>query len=351
MTRPFGIAIVGAGMAAVPHAQALKSLDCQVLAVGVHSRGRERREALANRFDLQPIERLETLLDDRSVDAVILATPPNQRQDLVARISAAGKHILSEKPLERTVSSAETIVSACRENGIGLGVVFQHRYRQASRKLIDMLAAGRLGAIRIARVDVPWWREQQYYDEPGRGTRARDGGGVLISQAIHTLDLLLCLAGPVRDVQALAFTTGFHRMETEDFAVAGLRFESGAVASVTATTAAWPGEAESIVLNCDHAKAILKSGVLQVQWRNGEAETHGDAAGTGSGSDPMAFPSDWHRDLISAFVDRVRTGRQPEVTGEDGLAVQRLIEAMIRSSNEGKRIGVNHSGIAAGPAC
>ncbi len=338
-------------MAAVPHARALKSLDGQVLTVGVHSRGQDRREEFARRFDIRPIERLDTLLDDQRVDAVILATPPNQRKDLVGRISAAGKHVLSEKPLERSVSSAEVIVGLCRANGIGLGVVFQHRYRQASRKLVDLLASGQLGAIRIARVDVPWWREQEYYDEAGRGTLARDGGGVLISQAIHTLDLLLCLVGPVRNVQALAATTGFHRMETEDFAVAGLCFESGAVASVMASTAAWPGEAESIVLDCDRATAVLKSGVLTVRWRTGDVETHGDKAGTGSGSDPMAFPSDWHRDLISAFVDRVRAGKKPEVTGEDGLAVQRLIEAIIRSSNDGKRIGMSRPGTGMGPAC
>ena len=342
---------MGTGMAAVPHAQALKSLEGQILTVGVHSRGRKRREDFARRFGVQPIERLDTLLNDRRVDAVILATPPNQRKDLVERISAAGKHVLSEKPLERTVSSAEAIVSVCRANGIGLGIVFQHRYRQASRKLIEMLSSGQLGAIRIARVDVPWWREQEYYDEPGRGTLARDGGGVLISQAIHTLDLLLCLAGPVRDVHALAATTGFHRMETEDFAVAGLRFESGAVASVMATTAAWPGAAESIVLDCDRATAILKSGVLTVQWRTGDLETHGDEAGTGSGSDPMAFPSDWHRDLISAFVNRIQADKEPEVTGEDGLAVQRLIEAMIRSSNDRKRIGMSQSVIGSGSTC
>ena len=140
-------------------------------------------------------------------------------------------------------------------------------------------------------------------------------------------------------------------METEDFAVAGLRFESGAVGSVMATTAAWPGDAESIVLDCDRAKAILKSGVLTVRWRTGDLETHGDEAGTGSGSDPMAFPSDWHRDLISAFVDRVQADKEPEVTGEDGLAVQRLIETMIRSSRDGKRVGMSRSGNGSGSTC
>ena len=346
MTRRFGLAIVGAGMAAAPHALALKSLEDSVRAIGIHSRSRERRAEFAGRFGLRSIERLETLLDDDEVDAVIVATPPDQRQELVRQIAEAGKHVLCEKPLERTVASAMEIVRTCRDNRVSLGVVFQHRYRAASQALIAMLDAGRLGETRMARVEVPWWRDQEYYDEPGRGTLARDGGGVLISQAIHTLDLLLRLAGPVREVQAFAATTGFHHMETEDFAVAGLRFDSGAVASVMATTSAWPGTAESITLDCEHGTAILKSGILDVQWRNGETESHGDKAETGSGSDPMAFPFDWHRDLISAFVDRVQVGEEPEVSGEDGLAVQRLVEAMIQSSREGRRVAMGGSAAA-----
>ncbi len=343
-------ALIGTGMAAEPHGLALASLAANPRDVTVHSRRANGREAFAARFGFRAVERLESILEDSSIDAVIVATPPDQRLPLVERLAQAGKPILSEKPLERSVAAAEEVVAICRSRGVGLGVVFQHRYRLASRELKGLLNSGRLGAVRLARAEVPWWRDQSYYDEPGRGSLARDGGGVLISQAIHTLDLLLHVAGPVVEVQALAATTALHRMETEDFAVAGLRFASGAPGAVVATTAAYPGSAESIMLDCDHANATLKSGVLTLHWRDGKIESVGQEAGTGGGSDPMAFPFDWHRDLIAAFAGRIAEGSAPEVSGKDGLAVQRLIEAMIRSSADGNRVRLSGAdgGVSAG---
>ncbi len=338
MTRRFGVALVGTGMAALPHARALTALADDLKVVGVFSRRQTNREAFAARFGFPAAPTVEELAESADVDSVILVTPPNERGELIDLFAAAGKHILAEKPLERTPEAAEEIVATCRRRGVRLGVVFQHRFRPASRRLAELLASGRLGAIELARAEIPWWRDQGYYDEAGRGTIARDGGGVLISQAIHTLDLLLSLAGPVAQVQALAATTGLHRMETEDFAVAGLRFESGAVGSVVATTAAWPGEAESITFECDNASAVLKSGTLSIHWRDREVETFGAEAGSGAGSDPMAFPFDWHRDLITSFVERCRAGRDPEVAGDDSVAVQWLIEAMLRSSSDGVRV-------------
>ncbi|MDE2912882.1 MAG: Gfo/Idh/MocA family oxidoreductase [Paracoccaceae bacterium] len=351
MTRPFGFALVGTGMAALPHGRALAELHPDPGMIAVHSRRAAGREAFAAQFGFRPVERFESILNDPSIDAVILATPPDQRRPLVDGLAAAGKHILSEKPLERSTAAAGGIAGICRNQGVRLGVVFQHRYRPAVRALAERLAFGHLGAIRLVRAEVPWWRPQSYYDEPGRGSLERDGGGVLISQAIHTLDLLLHLVGPVTEVQALAATSAFHRMETEDFAVAGLRFACGAPGSVLATTAAWPGTGESIRLDCDLASAILGDGQLRLLWRDGREETIGQRSGTGSGADPMAFPYDWHRDLIAAFRNRVRKGENPEVSGEDGLAVQGLIEAMIQSSAEGKRIRLSHSGDRLLPSC
>ena len=338
MTRRFGFALVGTGMAALPHARALQALSSELRVVGVFSRRQANREAFATRFGFPAVPDVEELAAATDVDGVILVTPPNERRALIELFAAAGKHILSEKPLERTAPAAEEMGASCRRHGVGLGVVFQHRFRPASRRLAEFLASGRLGAIQLARAEIPWWRDQDYYDEPGRGTIARDGGGVLISQAIHTLDLLLSLAGPVSEVQALTATTGLHQMETEDFAVAGLRFQSAAAGSVIATTAAWPGDAESIILECDNAGAVLKSGTLAIHWRNRDVETFGAESGSGAGSDPMAFPFDWHRDLILSFVERCRAGRDPEVAGEDSVAAQWLIEAMLKSSSDGARV-------------
>jgi len=338
-----GLAVIGTGMAATPHARALQDLADTIEVRGVYSRTREKREAFAAEFGFPAADSIDALADDPAVDALLLITPPNQRLDLIRRFAEAGKHILMEKPVERTTEAAGEIVRICEENGVRVGIVFQHRYRQASRKLKALIDDGALGEIGLVRVDIPWWREQSYYDEPGRGTYERDGGGVLISQAIHTLDLMLSLTGPVAVVQAVAATTRFHKMESEDFVAGGMRFASGVPGSVTATTASYPGDAESITLDCEKASAHLQSGVLTIRWRDGRSETFGETGGTGGGADPMAFPHGWHRDLIAAFADAVRAGRDPVPSGRDALDVHRLIDALIASSRERRAIEIPSS--------
>ncbi|WP_306120377.1 MULTISPECIES: Gfo/Idh/MocA family oxidoreductase [unclassified Roseitalea] len=338
-----GIGVVGTGMAAKPHAQALRSLDDCIAVRGVYSRGADKRAAFCAEHGFAEAASLEALADDPAVRAVIIITPPNQRLDLVRRFAGAGKHILMEKPVERTSEAAEEIVAICEAAGVQLGIVFQHRFRQASRKLDKLVHSGALGAIGLARASVPWWREQSYYDEPGRGSYARDGGGVLISQAIHTLDLMLSIAGPVAEVQAVAGTTPFHEMESEDFVAGGLHFRNGAMGAVMATVAAFPGEAESITLDCEKASAHLQSGTLTVNWRDGRSERFGESAdGTGGGADPMAFPFDWHRDLITDFIEAIAAGREPAVTGRDALHVHYLIDALVASSRERRAVEISN---------
>ena len=167
---------------------------------------------------------------------VILITPPNQRLELVKEFSKAGKNILMEKPIERSTKQAEEIVNICEKDNVKLGIVFQHRFRESSIKLKKLIEENAFGSIYSVQVNIPWWRDQSYYDEPGRGTYERDGGGVLISQAIHTLDLMLSIIGQVEEVQAIAKTTSFHKMESEDFVAAGLKFKNGAVGSLMAST-------------------------------------------------------------------------------------------------------------------
>ena len=335
-----GVAVIGCGMAAKPHAEALAALGDVAEVRGVYARTPERARAFADSYGFPAATDLEALLADPAVGVALVLTPPNQREAIVSLAAKNGKAVLSEKPLERTVEAAEQIVAICAEQGVPLGVVFQHRFRAASEALAGLLADGALGEIRLVRVDVPWWRGQDYYDEPGRGSYARDGGGVLISQAIHTLDLMLSFTGPVTAVQAMLATTTLHRMESEDFAVSGLTFASGAVGSLVATTAGYPGAPEAILLDCDKAAARLQSGVLTVSWRDGREEVFGATASTGGGADPMAFPFDWHQSLIADFIAAVREGRPPRVTAADGLAVQRLIAALETSSREGRRIAL-----------
>jgi len=338
--KRLGLGVIGLGMASRPHARSLQDLKDRIDVRGVFARNPDRRAAFAAEYGFPAAASVEALLEDPALDAVLILTPPNARAELVAAFAGAGKHILMEKPVERTTAAAEALVDCCAQAGVTLGMVFQHRFRAGSLELKRLLEEGRLGAIAAVRLDVPWWRPQSYYDEPGRGTLARDGGGVLISQAIHSLDLMLSLTGPVTEVQAVAATTRLHRMETEDFVAAGLRFENGAVGALTATTAAYPGHPEALYLECDRAAVTLKSGTLTVDWRDRPPESFGEASATGGGADPMDFPHDWHRTLILDFVDAVEMGRDPAVRGRDGLAVHRLIDALLESSREGGAVRV-----------
>lgn len=337
----FGIGIVGAGMASRPHALALQSLDDVVEVRGVFRREGAARQAFCSEYGFPEADSLGSLLGDPGIDALLILTPPNAREEIVAAAAAAGKHVLMEKPVERTTAAAQRIVETCEAAGVRLGVVFQHRFREGSQELAARLREGALGRIAAVSLSVPWWRPQGYYDQPGRGTIGQDGGGVLITQAIHSLDLMLSLTGPVANVAAMAATSRLHEMETEDFAAAGLEFADGAVGALMATTAFYPGGPEMLTLACDKATAQLSGGTLTISWRDGRKETFGDPPGeAGGGADPMAFPFDWHKAMITDFVAAVRAGRDPTSNGRTALEVHRLIDALIESSRSARSVNV-----------
>ena len=338
MNKRLGLAVIGVGMASKPHALALNDLRDQIDVRGVYARSTQAVSTFCDTYNFPQANDLEALASDPSVEAALLITPPDARADLVSLFAGNDKHILSEKPLERTAAAAQFIVDTCVTANVLLGVVFQHRFRAASEALTKLISQRTLGEIRMVRAEVPWWRDQSYYDEPGRGSYARDGGGVLISQAIHTLDLMLSLTGPVSSVQAICATTPFHQMEAEDFAAGGMLFESGAVGSIFASTASFPGDTESLTFECDKASVLLKSGVLTVNWRDGRVETFGEEASTGGGADPMAFPYDWHKSLLTDFAQSIKDRRAPRVTGAQAMSVHALISAIVASSHTGQRV-------------
>lgn len=331
----FGLAIIGLGMASKPHREALAQLADTIKVTGVHNRSRDKAVQMAAMSGYRVFDSIEEIALDPATDAVIVLTPPNQRREIIALLAGAGKHVLTEKPVERTLSAAREIVTICERADVRLGVVFQHRMRAGARRLTRLVADGALGDLALVRAEIPWWRPQSYYDVPGRGSYERDGGGVLISQAIHALDLMLSLTGPAESVQAFSATTKLHAMESEDFAAAGVRFASGAVGSIVATTATFPGGTESLVLDGTLGTATLKGGQLNVSWHDGRNEELAETSGSGGGADPMAFPCDWHRDLIADFAHAIRTGGEPLVTGRAALNVHALIEAMAASSRTG----------------
>ena len=335
------IAIIGLGMAVTPHARSLLDLKDRVEVAYAYSPTEARRASFAERFPFALADNLDALLADASVEAVLILTPPNTHLDLVRRAAAAGKHVLMEKPLEISTERGAALVEACRAAGRKLGVVLQHRFRPAGRRLRELVQAGELGRIVGASAGIRLWRPQSYYDQPGRGTLARDGGGVLVTQGIHTLDLLISIAGEVAEVAAYATTTPVHRMETEDLVAAAVRFASGALGTIEATTSAFPGFPERIEIVGEKGSAVLLGTELKVFLQDGRTiEMQAESSPGGTGADPMAFPHDYHRDLIADFLDALDEDREPAVNGEEALKVHRLIDALLESGASGSRVRV-----------
>ena len=324
------IALVGLGPAALPHLRSLQDLNDRI----------ELRYAFARdpRVDrIQPYtgpvhltDSLDLILQDDEVRAVIVATPPSTHLEVCERCFAAGKHVLLEKPLELNLERATRLLELATLAGLQLGVVFQHRFREASQVLQKLLMEGRLGEIQGASVRVPWWRSQAYYNEPGRGTLARDGGGVLLTQAIHTLDLFRALVGVKSVKSAIVRQTQLHQMETEDHVSALLVLGNGAPGDLMATTAMYPGFPETIDIIGTLGSARLTGGNLQVHFLEGAPVTINNVGGTGSGANPMDFSHEPHRELITDFMQAISEKRVPRVTGADAFKTQALISELLR---------------------
>ena len=326
------LGIIGLGPASEPHAKSLLELSDRVEVRLAASRGADKARAFHDRFGFPVTTDIDALLADPAIAAILVLTPPAAHLEIAARCFTAGKHVLVEKPLELTLARAERLVAAARQAGRALGVVLQHRFRPGALRLREILAQGALGDVVAASMTVPWWRPQSYYDEPGRGTLARDGGGVLLTQAIHTLDLFRSLVGVRNVVAAQCVTTALHRMETEDYVSALIHLGNGAPGTITATTAAYPGGPERIEIIGTLGTASLIGGTLRVTLIAGGQEVLQAEGPTGSGASIMDFPNDAHRAVLADFIAAIAEGRDPVVTGEEALASQRLVDDILAAA-------------------
>jgi UDP-N-acetyl-2-amino-2-deoxyglucuronate dehydrogenase len=326
------VALVGLGMAVTPHAKSLLDLKGRAEVAYAFSPSAARRKKFGGSFSFPQCDRLEAILGDKSVQAVAVLSPPNTHLDLVASCAAAGKHVLLEKPLEITTARAEKLVEACQRAGVVLAVMLQNRYKPAALRMQRAVSDGELGRLVGASAYIKVWRPQSYYDEPGRGTLSRDGGGVLLTQGIHTLDVLLALAGEPAEVKGFVTTTAVHRMETEDMVCAAVKWANGAHGIVEATTANYPGTPERIELIGERATATLDGTLGEIRWHDGRKEITG-AEGTagGAGADPMAFPHDYHLAAWRDFLDAIEQRREPLVSGAQTLRVHRFIDRLLQS--------------------
>ncbi|MCQ1849752.1 Gfo/Idh/MocA family protein [Neorhizobium galegae] len=324
------VAMIGLGMAAGHHARAVLDLSDRIECVAAFSQTAARREAFAAQYPIPTTGDLDAIFADKTIEAVLILTPPSSHLELVERCVAAKKHILLEKPLDISFERSEAIVRAAEQAGVLLAMVLQNRFRLAALKLDEIVRSGRLGQLIEASAAIRNWRPQSYYDVEGRGTMARDGGGVLLTQGIHTIDLLLSYAGTPKDVCSFVRTSPIHAMETEDLVTATFAFENGAIGTLNATTCAYPGLPERIELLGTHGTAVLTGDMLKAAFMDGTSITEGgEKTGSGAGANPMAFGHEMHRALIGNFIDAVRTGAPLRVTGEDALKAHRFIAEIL----------------------
>jgi UDP-N-acetyl-2-amino-2-deoxyglucuronate dehydrogenase len=331
------IAVIGLGMALKPHLQSLRELSGWVEIAGCFSPSAERRSAFRTANPGLPVvDTLDALLSDETIDAMLVLAPPFAHLDVIEQCAAHGKHVLVEKPLEATVERGLRAVDAMQSKGLYLGVVLQHRFRKASLRLAGMIKQGELGQLVSSSASIRWWRPPEYFAQPGRGMKVRDGGGVLLTQAIHTLDLFQSLTGPVSKVAAMASISPLRRIDTEDIACAALEFENGAIGTLDATTVAYPGFPERIELACEKATAVLTAEKLEVFFKDGRTICEEGAESRSGGADPMAFSHEAHKAVLTDFLGALDEGRDPRVSGREGLKVQILIGAILRSAKTGR---------------
>ena len=319
-----GFAILGTGMVADYHRQAIEAnaeLGARLVAVGHYNPSRF--ADIGAKFGV-PCFRQEELLTHPAVDAVCICTPSGRHAEQAIAAAQAGKHVLVEKPMALSLSDADAMISACHQADVKLGVVLQRRAEPLFRCVYDAIRAGDLGDLTLGVVTMPYHRPQAYYDQADwRGTWALDGGGVLMNQGIHLVDLLVWYMGDPVAVQAYANT--LHRdIEVEDTLAATLRFGNGATATITATTTAAPGFPHRIELY-GTSGGIQIEGETVGRWTladptkaTTEPPEIGAPATAGAGSDPRGIAPTGHIAVLRDFIRALREGHDPQIDGVEG---------------------------------
>jgi UDP-N-acetyl-2-amino-2-deoxyglucuronate dehydrogenase len=258
MAEKLRFGIVGCGVIGPVHAEAIASLpDAQL--VSVVDLDLEKAQKLASQYRATPYTHLHQMLDREPVDVVIICTPSGLHGELACQVMRSGRHVIVEKPMEITREAIDEMLRVQKETGMKLAVISQHRFDQASLQVRELIEEKAFGRLVLGNAIVPWWRSQEYYDSGDwRGTWKLDGGGVLMNQSIHSIDVLQWLMGPVKSVFGYTDTL-VHRMETEDVAVAVLRFANGALGTIAATTGAYPGVTTRIEIFGDQGSAVIEN--------------------------------------------------------------------------------------------
>lgn len=340
MKKVKGFGIIGLGMIAEFHAQAIEHMTDARLIAGFDPI-KEKVENFSRKHDCIGYSNLEDFLNNPDIDICTIATPSGFHLDGAVAAARKGKHIIVEKPLEITPERCREIIMECQKNHVYLSGIFPSRYHESVKLVKKAIDEGRFGKISFADAQIKWYRSQEYYDSGAwRGTWKIDGGGCLMNQGIHAIDLLQWFMGPVKEVSAFTSTFGHERIEVEDNAAVILRFENGAIGTIEGSTCAYPGFLKRLEIMGTMGSAIIEEESI-LEWsfkdeRPEDAEIRKalhDATKTGGGAaDPSAISYLPHQHLFEAFVDALDSGKEPEVSGESASKAVEIICAAYESA-------------------
>lgn len=335
--------IVGTGMIAKIHAQAIAEIPGSKI-VACFDVVPERAKQYADSVGCRAYTDFGAFLDDPEIEIVNICTPSGLHSDAAIPAAESGRHLIIEKPLEITVERCLRIAETAQKHHVTLSGIFPSRFSDASQTLKRACDARRFGVLSQGSAYVKWWRDQKYYSQGGwKGTRALDGGGALINQSIHAVDLLLWFMGPVKSLSAHVSTVGHKEIEVEDNAAAAIEFENGALGAIQGTTAAWPGFMKRLEVMGTTGSAIMDEDRLTfwqfAQEAADDARTRealsASASTSGGAADPAAIGHEGHRRQFVDVIDAIERGRTPLVDGIEATKAVACIEAIYRSAAAG----------------
>jgi predicted dehydrogenase len=334
------VGLVGTGAIAHKHAESYREINYRLVAVSdiFADKGRE----FARKHGTEFVGAVSDLCARADIDYIDVCTFPDSHLEIVRACVAAGKPVLVQKPIALTLADAQAMIDLTGRAGLRFGVVSQHRFDDASRFLKKAITDGRLGKILEADGYVKWHRPQSYYDKPGKGTWAVEGGGALINQGIHTVDLLQYFAGPVREIFANWQLGAAHNIEAEDIVNALVRYESGATGVIQAATAVHPGYPERIEIHGTKGSATITGDHLTA-W-DVEGDAGGDAPISTSidsgAADPMAISLEPIKRQFLDFGTAVKNKTKPLVDGEEGYRALQIVLGVYDSARSGKVVNL-----------
>ena len=339
--KNWNFGIIGTGMIADIHAQSIQSLENANLA-GVCSSDPVKANEFAKKYNCKAFANYAEMLGSDEIDIVTIATPSGNHMEPAVEAARQGKHVLCEKPLEISLERIDKMIAAHEKAGTYLGGIFNYRYNDSVALLKKAIDKGRFGRMSYVSVHVPWWRSDEYYKSKWRGTWALDGGGALMNQSIHMIDLLQYLAGPIDSLQAYIATIG-HAIEVEDTATAIVRFKNQALGGIYGSTASFPGMFRRIEITGTKGTVILVDNAIKT-WQFAD-QTEVDSQilnrfkeinGGGGVSDPSAISFQSHQKNISAFIESIESGTPFEIDGNEARKAVEIVLAIYVSAKEGK---------------